>query len=258
MNSETRNLAVNAGSKNLADINVREAIAYAIDKETISKGLTYGYEEVADKLFDSGIPYTDVELDIIREYDKTKAEELLDKAAWKLNTATGIREKDGIPLKLVFTYDSGEVLNKSIATLIKSQLAEVGIQLETIGQDMYTWWKEGVSGNYDLTIWCTEQPYSAPHNFFTPMLDSSPHVPAIASLSDGEKFIAGIREFSTVDDKNRVGEIFDYLIKYSNDEVLNIPLTYVKDMIVFNTDRIEDYNFTGTPKFFDIRQVNAK
>lgn len=258
VNSETRNLAVNAGSKNLADINVREAIAYAIDKETISKGLTYGYEEVADKLFDSGIPYTDVELDIIREYDKTKAEELLDKAAWKLNTATGIREKDGIPLKLVFTYDSGEVLNKSIATLIKSQLAEVGIQLETIGQDMYTWWKEGVSGNYDLTIWCTEQPYSAPHNFFTPMLDSSPHVPAIASLSDGEKFIAGIREFSTVDDKNRVGEIFDYLIKYSNDEVLNIPLTYVKDMIVFNTDRIEDYNFTGTPKFFDIRQVNAK
>ncbi len=56
-----------------------------------------------------------------------------------------------------------------------------------------------------------------------------------------------------MDDKERVTEIFDYLINYSNDEVSNIPLTYVKDMIVFNTDTIEDYNFTGTLKFFDIR-----
>jgi peptide/nickel transport system substrate-binding protein/nickel transport system substrate-binding protein len=43
-NSETRNLALNAGSVMLNDLKVREALAYAIDKEAISKGLTYGYE----------------------------------------------------------------------------------------------------------------------------------------------------------------------------------------------------------------------
>ncbi len=41
INSETRNLAVNAGSKMLSDIKVREAIAYAIDKQAISDGLTW-------------------------------------------------------------------------------------------------------------------------------------------------------------------------------------------------------------------------
>lgn len=51
----------------------------------------------------------------------------------------------------------------------------------------------------------------------------------------------------------RVAEIFDYLINYSNDNVPNIPLTYAKDMIVYNTDKIKDYTFTNTPKFFDIR-----
>ena len=34
--------------------------------------------------------------------------------------------------------------------------------------------------------------------------------------------------------------------------VLDIPLTYQKDMIVYNTDKISGYTFTGTPYFFDI------
>lgn len=258
INSETRNLAINASSTILSDLNIRQAIAFAIDKKTIASGLTNGYEEVADTLFDPSIPYTNVKLNNERNFDKTKAQSLLDRAGWKLNKTTGIREKNGKPLKLTFTYDSGEALNKSMAVLIKSQLGEVGIDVKTVGQDMYTWWKEGIAGNYDLTIWCTEQPYSAPHNFFTPMLDSSPHVPAIASLSDGSEFTSAIKEFSTTNDEKRVGEIFAYLINYSNDKVLNIPLTYVKDMIVFNKNKINDYDFTSTPKFFDISQIEAK
>lgn len=258
VNSETRNLAVNGASSILSDIKVREAIAYAIDKEALSQGLTYGYEEVADNLFDSSIPYADIALNVVRTYDKAKAEALLDESGWTLNTTTGFRERNGMPLKLVFTYDSGEALNKSIATLIKSQLYEVGIDMETLGQDMYTWWMEGLAGHYDLTIWNTEQPYTAPHNFFTPMLDSSPHVPAIAALPDGDEFTAAIVEFSTTDDKVRVQEIFDYLINYSNDNVLNIPLTSVKDMIIYNADKIEDFSFTSTPKFLDIRRLDPK
>lgn len=258
INSETRNLAVNAGSKMLSDIKVREAIAYAIDKQAISDGLTYGYEEIADTLFDSSIPYTNAEMHVVRNFEQSKAEKLLEEAGWKRNSKTGIREKNGAPLKLIFTYDSGEVLNKSIATVIKSQLAEVGIDMETVGQDMYTWWKEGMAGNYDLTIWCTEQPYTAPHNFFTPMLDSSCHVPAIAALEDGDEFTSRIKEFSTTDDQKRVAEIFDYLLNYSNDKVLNIPLTYIKDMVVYDTNKISDYEFTSTPMFFDINNLTEK
>jgi len=251
-NSETRNLALNAGSVMLNDLKVREALAYAIDKEAISKGLTYGYEEVAETLFDEGIPYTDVKLNAVRRFDLEKANALLDEAGWVKNASTGIREKDGVSLKLTFTYDSGEIMNKSIATLLKSQLSEVGIEVETVGQDMYTWWKEGIAGNYDITIWCTEQPYNSPHNFFTPMLDSSCHVPAIAALADGQTFTNAIKAFSTTDDPAQVTEIFSYLLNYSNDNVLNIPLTYVKDMIVYNTDKIEDYTFTTTPMFFEV------
>ena len=53
--SKTRNLVLNASGV-LSDLKVREAVAYAIDKETLSEGLTYGEETPADHLFPDGIP----------------------------------------------------------------------------------------------------------------------------------------------------------------------------------------------------------
>ncbi|WP_143153433.1 nickel ABC transporter substrate-binding protein [Desulfitobacterium chlororespirans] len=253
--SETRNLVLNGAGEMLADLKVREAVEYAIDKKAVSQGLTYGHETAADQLFPEGIPYGNVKPDQVRSYDQAKARALLDEAGWVVNQATGVREKGGKTLGLLFTYDSGEVMNKALATLIKSQLAEVGIHVETVGQEMYTWWTEGVAGNYDITIWNTEQPYTSPHNFFTPMLDSSPHTVSLAVLPGGGQFKSLIGEFQTTNDPERVTEIFAELLSYSHEQVLNLPLTYVKDMIVYNKDRIGGYTFTSTPMFFDITRL---
>lgn len=253
--SNTRNVVLNAGSVKLGDIHVREAIAYAIDKEALSDGLTLGNESAADKLFPKDTPYTSGDLNVVRTYDKDKANSLLDAAGWKVNDSTGIREKDGKPLRITFTYDSGNAMNQSIATVIRSQLAEVGIDVTTTGQDMMTWWKEGASGHYDMTIWNTEQPYTSPHNFFAPMLNRSAHAPSLAALPDISQFEAYVSEFQKTDDEDRVEEIFDYLLNFDNDNVIDLPLLYVKDMIVFNSDKISNYTFTSTPMFFDICQI---
>ena len=53
----------------------------------------------------------------------------------------------------------------------------------------------------------------------------------------------------------RVQEIFSELLNFSNDNVIDLPLLYVKDMIVYNTDKIAGYDFTSTPMFFDVRQI---
>jgi len=257
-NSETRNLVLNAAGPMLGELSVREAVACAIDKAVIANGLTYGYEEVADALFDRTIKYCDVALTTVRVHDREKAAGLLDAAGWIMNEATGVREKDGTPLKLRFTYDSGEVLNKSLATVIKSQLSEVDIDVETQGMDMYAWWMAAVAGEYDITIWNTEQPYTSPHNFFTPMLSSSPHTFALTALEGAEEFKAAILEFARTDDEARVREIFNFLINYSNDNVLDIPLTYVKDMIVYNSQVIGGYDFGSTPMFFSIDRLVSK
>lgn len=253
--SNTRNLILNASGTYLNDSKVREAVAYAIDKEALSQGLTLGYEKAATKLFPDGIPFTDGELTVERRFDQAKASQLLEEAEWVLNETSGVREKDGETLSLSFTYDSGNAMNQSLATVISSQLAEVGIEVITTGQDMMTWWTEGFAGNYDITIWNTEQPYTSPHNYFTPMLNRSAHVPSLAGLADITEFQACIEEFQTTDDSERVAEIFDYLLNFDNDNVIDLPLLYVKDMIVFNSEKVADYEFTSTPMFFDITRL---
>lgn len=252
--SKTRNLVLNA-SGTLSDLRLREAIAYAIDKETLSEGLTYGEETPADHLFQDGIPYTDVKYNVTRTYDPDKANELLDEAGWTLNESTGIREKDGQTLTLKYTYDSSDALNRSLATAVKSQLEAVGIEVETEGQEMMTWWQEGVAGNYDLIMWNTEQPYTCPHNYFIHQLTRSPHVPSLTGVEGSDEYLALIQEFQTTDDTERVQEIFSELLNFSNDNVIDLPLLYVKDMIVYNTDKIAGYDFTSTPMFFDVRQI---
>ena len=192
---------------------------------------------------------------MVRTYDPEKANALLDEAGWVLNESTGIREKDGQALSLKYTYDSGDALNKSLATAVKSQLAAVGINVETEGQEMMTWWQEGVAGNYDLIMWNTEQPYTSPHNYFIPMLSRSPHVPSLPAVEGSDEFLALIEEFQTTDDSARVQEIFDELLNFDNDNVLDLPLLFVKDMIVYNTDKIAGYDFSSTPMFFDVRLI---
>lgn len=185
--SETRNLILNATGL-LSDLRVREAVAYAMDKKAISDGLTYGNESVANALFPKEIPYADIQLNVVRSYDLKKAKSLLDEAGWLKNETTGIREKNGQTLTLKYTYDSGEAMNKPLATAIKSQLAQIGIDVQTEGQEMMTWWQEGLAGNYDLTMWDTEQPYTSPQNFFIPMVDRSAHVPSIQALRTAQNF----------------------------------------------------------------------
>ena len=48
------------------------------------------------------------------------------------------------------------------------------------------------------------------------------------------------------------GDMMICLFNYDVGNVLDISLTYQKDMLVYNTDKIAGYTFTGTPCFFDI------
>ena len=100
-----------------------------------------------------------------------------------------------------------------------------------------------------------EQPYTSPHNYFIPMLSRSPHVPSLTAVEGSDKFLALIEEFQTTDDPTRVQEIFDQLLNFDNDNVLDLPLLFVKDMIVYNTDKVAGYDFSSTPMFFDVRLI---
>ena len=57
-----------------------------------------------------------------------------------MNESTGIREKDGTPLHVVFTCPTDDSTIGSIATLLQSQLAEVGIEVEIKSMEKMEWY----------------------------------------------------------------------------------------------------------------------
>lgn len=114
----------------LTDDAVREAIATAIDRQTIADEF-YGLGQPPATNLITGDP--DIESDNTSwEFDLDKAAQILDDAGWVLND-DGTREKDGVEIKVVFATSVNSVRQKTQA-VVKSNLEEIGInvQLEEI------------------------------------------------------------------------------------------------------------------------------
>ena len=256
-----KNVAVNASGNNLSevkattDINVRKAIAMAIDKQTIVDGLTYSMDMAATTLFPEGTAYTDTKMNNIWAYNPQMAAELLEESGWVMNESTGIREKDGAPLELRFVYDSGVELQEAYATAISAQLKEVGIDANTEGLEQMQWWMEAYSGNYDLVTWDLPGSPETPHTHFTSVLDSNAEFASVQKMPDVQDIYDNIHGFLQTADKEEVQGHFDFLLNYFNDNVIDIPISYGREMIVYNTEKISDYDFYGSVHFFDISRL---
>ena len=250
--SKTRNLVLNASGV-LSDLRVREAVAYAIDKEELSQATSNGYEPAADMIVTRDTPYADVELETTYDYNPDKANQLLDEAGWVMNESTGIREKDGEPLNLLLTLESDySATSMPTAEVIKSQLAEVGIDVTIYGTEQMQWYADYLEGKFDLTLWHSQFAFASPHCWFTPMDSMVPQTPSLPGIEGSDEFLATIKNLTNMVDEQEVRDTYTYLFNFDIGTALDIPLTYQKDMIVYNTDKISGYTFTGTPYFFDI------
>ncbi|WP_084127534.1 ABC transporter substrate-binding protein [Demequina sp. NBRC 110054] len=100
----------------LADVRVRQAINYALDREGLLAGIESGYGEVTAQIFGDGTTAFDEALDTYYEYDVDKAKELLTEA--------------GYPDGITITMPLSGFVPESEAQLIAGNLAEAGITVE--------------------------------------------------------------------------------------------------------------------------------
>lgn len=111
---------------------VRQAIAYAINKQQILDTVFYGQGEVAYG------PYREADWvynpDIAYSYDPEKAKQLLADAGFSDSDGDGILEKDGIKLEFDLVYGSSNAERKDIAIAAKTDLAEVGVGVNPVGK----------------------------------------------------------------------------------------------------------------------------
>ena len=118
----------------LKDQKVRQAIAYAIDRESIVKDLLLGRTGVSATYWDN-TPFVDPTIKPY-PYDPAKANELLDAAGWKDSNGDGTRDKDGVELVLKYGTTTREV-RKEIQAVFQQQLLAVGIGTELINAENF-------------------------------------------------------------------------------------------------------------------------
>lgn len=120
----------------LSDVSVRQAILYAIDRQSIVDALQNGHGSVTNAPMKPSSPvYPDGLNDYAYSVDKAK--ELLAQAGWTDTDNDGFADKDGQKLHLTYTY-STNTENTQLAQVLQQYLKMAGIELELIAQDFNT------------------------------------------------------------------------------------------------------------------------
>ena len=123
-------LGFNLTDPRFADRRVREAFAYAINKQELIDGVRLGLAREATGPIRPGTwAYTK---DVKRfEFDPEKAKALLAEASWKDRDGDGIVEDpDGKPFTLTIRTNQGNDERKKIAEIIQQRLKDIGVQAE--------------------------------------------------------------------------------------------------------------------------------
>lgn len=109
----------------LADVRVRRAIAAAIDKDALTKQLTYGQELTATEDLPNWIWAFDPAVRPV-PFDPPAARRLLAGAGW-IAGADGNVRKGGRPLELTLVTDTATATHRSESLLIQAALRQIGI-----------------------------------------------------------------------------------------------------------------------------------
>jgi peptide/nickel transport system substrate-binding protein len=159
------NLDPERGHFALQDPKVREAIALALDRESIIETLQLGMTTPAISYWDN-TPFVDPS---IQDYpnDTERAKQLLEEAGWVDTDGNGIVDKNG--LDMILTYGTTNRQNRLEAqTLAVDQLSAVGIRLEPssyIPEAFFANWSEGgmaATGQLDIVQYSTRTNFPDP------------------------------------------------------------------------------------------------
>ena len=253
----TRNLLLNASSPLTKDKRLRTAIEHAIDKNEIINTVLYGKEVKADTLFTRDTPNCDIELTPYG-YDKALAAASLDQAGWTDMNAQGIRMRNGTPLRLRAIYQSSKPLDEQILMAVKGQLAALGIDLVLQGYETMTWFGTGMDGAFEISVNDTYGFPQDPQVFLTAMADDGLDKTSQQSLAQKAQIDACIADMMSTVNDDAIREDYRYILTTLHDEAVNVPLSYAKEMTVYNSKKVKDFSFSDNPYSFDATQILIK
>lgn len=118
------------GNDVTSKLEIRQAIAYAIDRQQVAEVALNGFGRPAYSEND-GMPWNNPE--VVIETDVDYAKKLLADAGWIDTDGDGIVEKDGLKAEFNCVYPSGDSVRQAVAMATAEQVLAVGIKINVEG-----------------------------------------------------------------------------------------------------------------------------
>jgi peptide/nickel transport system substrate-binding protein len=144
------------------DVNVRQAISHAIDREGLAKSLYFGHATATYGPLASNVTWYDKGVEQFNQFDPEKAKSLLDAAGWTMGSG-GVREKGGKKLSFEHLCDTGQpTTSPGIDQAIVPMLKDVGIDMRVKAVDDATFNTAVFGGKAGPASWSYEWLWSSP------------------------------------------------------------------------------------------------
>jgi nickel ABC transporter nickel/metallophore binding protein len=241
-------LMLNQENKALQDKNVRLAINYAIDKNSIVKNIFGGDAVPAMCILPDTVPYVTKENSRGYSYNIEKAKELLAESGYKDSNGDGIVEKNGTQLSLKLVFQSEEYSSwKPMCEYLQAAAKEIGIdvKLEQLDTSAYydAIWK---NRDFDIIIYRTYEDSWNPHGFLRSMFYQAEGSTSVCWY-DPQLNTYLDEVIKTQDETTRQAK-YDQIFKLIDDKALVVPLCYPNKQYVYNT-RLQ--NVTVAPTSYE-------
>ncbi|MCM1102419.1 MAG: ABC transporter substrate-binding protein [Clostridium sp.] len=111
-------------------IEIRQAIAYAVDRQQVADLVLNGFGRPAYSEND-GMPWNNPE--VVIGTDAAYASKLLEDVGWTDTDGDGIVEKDGLKAEFTCIYPAGDSVRQAVAMAAAEQVAPIGIRIRVEG-----------------------------------------------------------------------------------------------------------------------------
>ena len=224
-------------------VEVRQALLYAIDRQSIIDNISLGYGVVANGTQPVlSVAYAPDDIETVYDYNPEMAAQLLDQAGWTLGE-DGVRvNADGLRLSFQVMYGAGSPATDQQVAYIQDVWADIGAEMIPDPVDFSTVLVPTITGTYDYDIallgfnwdYSGDQTamfgtsaYGGGFNF---MRYSNPEYDELAARSNVEQ-----------DDEARRALLIEASNIVNNDLPVAI-LNFREDRFAINLERIQNYN----------------
>ncbi|SHF05018.1 peptide/nickel transport system substrate-binding protein [Desulfacinum infernum DSM 9756] len=213
-------LALNTEKPALKDVRVRQAIAHAIDKDTLIKAIFQGLAIPAKNPFAPTIWGYNDEIQPYA-YDPQKAKKLLEEAGFDFSTEL---ELWAMPVSRAYMPEPVKT-----AELIQAYLAAVGMKAKIVRYDWGTYLKKTANGEHDMCMLGWLGGNADPDNFLYGLLSADTAVtPGAANVAlwKNAEFTELVKQAQKIFDKEERAKLYKKAQEIFHREVPWVPLAH--------------------------------